>query len=58
MDDMTKEEFDAEIQKGFDDVADGRVKSAAEVFSDIRRSMRYKILVTETTQEDISNKNN
>ena len=58
MDDMTKEEFDAEIQKGFDDVADGRVKSATEVFSDIRRSMRYKILVTETAQEDISNKNN
>ena len=41
MDDMTKEEFNAEIQKGFDDVVDGRVKSAAEVFSDIRK--KYEI---------------
>lgn len=40
-DDMKKEEFDAEMQKGFDDVADGRVKSATEVFSDIRK--KYEI---------------
>ena len=34
---MTQEEFNAEIQKGLDDIANGRVKPAAEVFSDIRK---------------------
>lgn len=37
---MTKEKFDAEMQKGFDDVENGRIKPAAEVFSDIRRKYR------------------
>ena len=34
---MTQEEFNAEMQKGFDDAQNGRVKPAAEVFSDIRK---------------------
>ena len=34
---MTQAEFNAEIRKGFDDVENGRVKPAAEVFSGIRK---------------------
>ncbi len=34
---MTQEEFNAEIQKGFDDAQSGRVKPATEVFSGIRK---------------------
>lgn len=34
---MTQEEFNMEMQKGFDDFANGRVKPATEVFSDIRK---------------------
>lgn len=34
---MTEEEFNAEMQKGFDDVEKGRVKPAAEVFSSVRK---------------------
>lgn len=40
---MTKEEFDAEIQKGFNDAENGRVKTAAEAFSDIRKKYEIKI---------------
>ena len=32
---MTQAEFNAEIQKGFDDAQNGRVKPATEVFSDV-----------------------
>ena len=34
---ITQEEFNAEMQKGFDDVENGRVKPATEVFSGIRK---------------------
>ncbi len=34
---MTQEEFNAEIQKGFDDAQNGRVKPATEIFSDMRK---------------------
>lgn len=34
---MTEEEFNAEMQKGFDDVEKGRVKPATEVFSSVRK---------------------
>ena len=34
---MTQEEFNAEIQKGFDGVKNGRVKPATVVFSNIRK---------------------
>ena len=34
---MTQEEFNAEMQKGLDDIANGRVKPATEVFSNIRK---------------------
>ena len=34
---MTQEEFNAEIQKGLDDITNGRVKPATEVFSGIRK---------------------
>ncbi len=34
---MTKEEFDAEIQKGLDDINAGRVKSAEAVFEELHR---------------------
>ena len=35
---MTEEEFNAEMQKGFDDVEKGRVKPATEVFSSVRKN--------------------
>ena len=38
---MTKEEFDAKIQAGLDDVADGRVRPAKEAFQDWRK--KYNI---------------
>lgn len=38
---MTQEEFNAEIQKGFDDAKNGRVKPATEVFSGVRK--KYNI---------------
>ncbi len=38
---MTQEEFDTEIQKGFDDAKNGRVKPATEVFSGVRK--KYNI---------------
>lgn len=34
---MAEEEFNAEMQKGFDDIEKGRVKPATEVFSSVRR---------------------
>ena len=34
---MTQEQFNAEIQKGLDDITNGRVKPATEVFSGIRK---------------------
>ena len=37
LDDMTKEEFDAELQKGYDDVAAGRTRDAREAFADMKR---------------------
>ena len=37
VDNMTETEFNAEMQKGFDDVASGKVKPATEAFSDIRK---------------------
>ena len=51
---MTETEFNAEMQKGFDDVASGRVKPATEAFSDIRKksncgwvSLAYKAYADE-----------
>lgn len=35
---MTEEEFNAEMQKGFDDIEKGRVKPVTEVFSSVRKS--------------------
>lgn len=35
--DLTKEQFDAEIEKGMADIDDGRVYTADEVESDLRR---------------------
>lgn len=37
VDEITQNLLNEEIQKGFDDVANGRVKSAAEVFSNTRK---------------------
>ena len=34
---MTQEEFNAEMLKGFEDAQNGRVKPAAKVFSGIRK---------------------
>ena len=34
---MTEEEFNAEMQKGFDDIEKGRVKPATEAFSSVRK---------------------
>ncbi len=34
---MTREQFHAELQKGYDDIAAGRTKPASRVFEDIRR---------------------
>ncbi len=34
---LTKEELDRELQKGFDDIDAGRVKSADEVFTELNR---------------------
>jgi len=34
---LTKEQFDAEIEKGFADMVTGRMRSADEVFTEIRR---------------------
>ncbi len=39
--DMTKEEFDAEIEKGFAEVASGQVSSAAEVKARLSRRMMH-----------------
>ncbi len=38
---MVEEKFNAEMQKGFDDVEKGRVKPATEVFSSVRK--KYKL---------------
>lgn len=37
MRDISKEEFDAEIEKGFSDYKEGRYQTAANVFSDIEK---------------------
>lgn len=37
MDSLTKEQLDAEIQKGFDDMNAGRVRPAEDVQEDMRR---------------------
>ena len=37
MSSLTKEQLDAELQKGYDDVATGRTKPAAQVFDAIRK---------------------
>ena len=37
MSSLTKEQLDAELQKGYDDVAAGRTKPAAQVFDAIRK---------------------
>ncbi len=37
MNELSKEQFDAEIQKGMDDIENGRVYSADEVEAEIRR---------------------
>ena len=40
MDSMSKEQFDAELEKGFTDLIEGRVKPASAVFSEMER--KYK----------------
>lgn len=35
---MTEEQFHAEIQKGYDDIATGRVRDAADVFAKFREN--------------------
>ena len=37
LEDMTKDEFDAKIQLGLDAAAEGRVRSAKDVFHDMKR---------------------
>lgn len=37
IDKYTKEELDAELEKGYKDVIEGRTESAEKVFSDIRK---------------------
>ena len=41
IEDMTKEEFDAKIQAGLDDIASGRVRPAKDAFQDMRK--KYNI---------------
>ena len=40
---MTQAEINVEIQKGFDDAQNNRVKPATEAFSDIRKKYSVKI---------------
>ena len=37
MNNLSKDEFNAEIEKGYKDMLEGRVEPAKKVFSDIRK---------------------
>ena len=55
---LTKEQFDAEIEKGMEDIKAGRVYSADEVEAEMKQGiwyMKYKVVYTAGAKRDLRN---